>query len=184
VRLCSFRASLLGLACSFAFGQEPARDSRMDGIRAEIAQLNRTIADQDRRIADLEKTPIGQLKATVADQGRRIAELEKSPIGQLNSTIADQARRIASLEKTVRVLQPGAGPAPKPDWHAALNWALIRNGMSEKQVVDLLGPPTRVQSVVDVRTLYYQPDQKSLSVLHGSVTLRDDRVTASDAPDF
>jgi hypothetical protein len=162
VPLISIRAGLLGLACSLAFGQEPARDPRIDELRAEIAQLNRTIGDQ----------------------GRRITELEKSPVGQLNNTVADQGRRIAALEKTVKALQLGAGPAPKPDWHAALNWALIRNGMSEKQVVDLLGPPTRVQSVVDVRTLYYQPDPKTVSTQHGSVTLKGDRVTASDAPDF
>ncbi len=162
MRLSSIRAGLLGLACSLAFGQEPARDP-LDQLRAEIAQLSRTIAEQ----------------------GRRIAELEKSPAGQLNSTIADQGRRIAALERTVKVLQQNAVQVlPKPDWHAALNWALIRNGMSEKQVVDLLGPATRVQSVVDVRTLYYQPDPRSESTAHGSVTLKGDRVTNSDAPDF
>jgi hypothetical protein len=161
VPLRSIGAGLLCLACSLSFGQEPARDPGLDELRAEIEELHHTVADQEHRLADLEKTPMGQLKLTVADQGRRIAALEKS----------------------LKVLQQGTAP-PKPDWHAALNWALIRDGMSEKQVVDLLGPPTRVQSVVDVRTLYYQPDPKSASTAHGSVTLKADRVTNSDAPDF
>jgi hypothetical protein len=162
VPLSSIRAGLLGLACSLAFGQEPARDPRVDELKAEIAQLNRSIADQERRLADFEKSPIGQFRLTIADQGRRIAE----------------------LEKTVKVLQQSAAPVLRSDWHVAVNWALIRKGMSEVQVVNLLGSPTRVQSVVDVRTLFYQPDPKSGSTPHGSVTLKDDRVTASDAPDF
>lgn len=123
----------------------------------------------DSRVDEL-RAEVARLSRTIADQERRLAT---------------QERRIASLEKAVRVLPQSAALAPpKPDWHAALNWALIRDGMPEKQVVDLLGPPTRVESVVDVRTLYYQPDPKATSKLHGSVTLKDDRVIASEAPDF
>ena len=65
-----------------------------------------------------------------------------------------------------------------------VNWGRLKAGLSEAQVVELLGPPTRVQSVVDTRTLYYEPDRKSTSTIHGSVILMDDRVIAVEPPDF
>jgi hypothetical protein len=120
----------------------------------------------------------------------RVDELT-TETAQLRRTIADQERRIAALEKSVKTLQalaappvPKRIPSPTPEWRVAANWAHIKKGMSEAQVVELLGPPTRVTSVVDVRTLYYQPDAKTGGTLNGSVTLMDDRVTASAPPDF
>ena len=109
---------------------------------------------------------------------------------QLKRTIADQDRRIAELEKTVQALQasanprPGPIPAPTPAWQLASSWNLIKKGMSEAQVVEILGPPTNAQGVTDMRTLFYQPDSRSTTTLSGSVTLTDDRVTASNPPTF
>jgi len=109
----------------------------------------------------------------------------------LKRTVADQDKRIAELEKTVKMLQSAATPpppepipAPTPPWKAPSSWKLIQAGMSEAQVVGILGPPTSVQSVEDSRTLFYQPDAQSTSTLNGTVTLKDDRVTASSPPAF
>jgi hypothetical protein len=109
----------------------------------------------------------------------------------LKHTIADQDKRIMELEKSVKMLQSAAAPpppepipAPTPPWKAPSSWKLIQAGMSEAQVVGILGPPTSVQSVEDSRTLFYQPDASSTSTLNGSVTLKDDRVTASSPPAF
>jgi hypothetical protein len=131
------------------------------------------------------------LPPTAMAQARdaRIDELKKET-AQLKTMIADQERRIAELEKMVKALQavaapvPAAIPAPTPPWQQASNWILIKKGMSEAQVVEILGPPTRVDSSIDVRTLLYQPDSRSTSTLNGSVTLTDDRVTASKPPAF
>lgn len=128
---------------------------------------------------------------TVLAQSRdpRIDELKKDT-AQLKSTIADQERRIAELEKTVKALMSAAAPLPKPipsptpPWQVASNWNQIRKGMSEAQVVGILGPPTRVDTAIDVRTLLYQPDSHSTITLNGSVTLTDDRVTALSPPAF
>lgn len=110
---------------------------------------------------------------------------------QLKTTIADQERRIADLEKAVKALQAAAKPpapqpipAPTPPWHSASNWDLIKTGMSEAQVIAILGPPTSVESVTDMRTLYYQPDSHSSTTLNGNITLMDDRVTAMMPPAF
>jgi hypothetical protein len=56
--------------------------------------------------------------------------------------------------------------------------------MSEAQVVEILGPPTMTDAVNDMRTLYYKPDPRSTTTLNGSVTLMDDRVTATMPPAF
>jgi hypothetical protein len=144
--------TLLLLACGIAMGQAATgqtvmgqpRDPRVDDLAKETAQLKRIIADQDRRIAE--------------------------------------------LEKTVKALQGAAAPAPAripadtPPWQLTSNWNLLKKGMSEAQVVEILGPAVRVESAVDKRTLYYAPDARSAATPNGSVTLVDDRLTASVPP--
>jgi len=120
----------------------------------------------------------------------RVDELTKET-AQLKQRITDQEARIAELEKAVKILQSAAAPpkpepipAPTPAWHRAANWTQIKTGMSEAQVVAILGPPTSVFSSIDQRTLLYAPDSNSTSTLTGSVTLVDDRVTAMTPPVF
>ncbi|MGD1097918.1 MAG: hypothetical protein ABSB35_38770 [Bryobacteraceae bacterium] len=137
-------AGLLLLTCAIATAQ--TRDPRVDELTKETEQLKRRIADQDGRIAELEKA-VKSLRATAA------------PL-------------------------PTSIPAETPPWHQASNWTLIKTGMSESQVVAALGPPTSVDSSMDKRTLYYNPDANSKSTLKGSVTLIDDRVTAMTPPAF
>jgi hypothetical protein len=119
----------------------------------------------------------------------RIGELKKEA-ALLKITIADQERRITELERIVKALQPVAAPvpttipAPIPPWLLAPNWILIKKGMSEAQVLEILGPPTSVDSTVGVRTLLYQPDSRATTPLNGAVTLTVDRVTALVPPAF
>jgi hypothetical protein len=119
----------------------------------------------------------------------RVDELLKET-AQLKRTIADQEARIAELERAVKALQTAAAPLPQripaetPPWHRASNWILIKAGMSESQVVEILGPPTSVDSSIDRRTLNYAPEANSTSTLKGTVTLIDDRVTAMTPPAF
>ncbi len=111
-------------------------------------------------------------------------------IQDLKQLVADENKKIAELEKSIRAIQAFLMPAPKPipdltpAWTLPSNWSLIKAGMSEAQVVQILGMPSRVQSVTDSRVLYYQPDIHSASTLSGSVTLMDDRVIAMSPPAF
>jgi hypothetical protein len=131
------------------------------------------------------------LPLTAMAQARdpQIDELKKET-AQLKTVVADQERRIAELEKTVRALQavatpvPTPLPTPVPAWRSASNWNQIKLGMSEAQVVEILGPPSRVEASIDVRTLIYLPDSHSTSTLSGKVTLTDDRLTAAVPPAF
>jgi len=119
----------------------------------------------------------------------RVDELLKET-AQLKRMIADQETRIAELERAVKALQTAAKPLPTPipsttpPWSRASNWTLIKSGMSEPQVVEILGPPTSVDSSIDRRTLLYTPEANSTSTLKGSVTLIGDRVTAMTPPAF
>jgi hypothetical protein len=120
-------------------------------------------------------------------RNRQFDEL-KQDIAQLKRTIAEQDRRIAQLEKDVRALQISAVPGPIPSlvpaWHSASNWNLIKVGMSRVQIVEILGPPTREGSVMDVQTLYYNPGANSTSTLSGTITLVGDRLTEMTPPAF
>ncbi len=119
----------------------------------------------------------------------RVDELRKETT-QLKATIADQERRISELEKTVKALLavaaplPAPIPSPTPQWLVPSNWLQIKKGMSEAQVVEILGQPTSVDTSVDIRTLLYQPDSNSTTTLNGSVTLTTGRVTAMTPPAF
>ncbi len=119
----------------------------------------------------------------------RVDELTKET-ALLKRKVADQEDRIAQLEKAVKALQSAATPMPTPipsetpPWHKASNWTLIKSGMSEAQVVGILGPPTSVDASIDKRILLYTPDPNSTLTLKGSVTLIDDRVTAMVPPAF
>jgi hypothetical protein len=136
--------SLLFLMHSVAVGQ--TRDPRVDGLKTEMAELKRVIAEQETRIAELEKT-------------------------------------VKALQAAATPL-PTPIPAPTPLWHKASNWTLIKTGMSEAQVVEILGQPTSVDPSIDTRILYYAPDARSTSTLKGSVTLTGDRVTGMAPPAF
>jgi hypothetical protein len=119
----------------------------------------------------------------------RVDELTKET-ARLKQRISDQETRIAELERAVKSLQsaappmPAPIPSPTPPWHRPASWNQIKTGMSEADVVALLGPPTSVDSSIDQRTLLYAPDSKSTSTLKGSVTLIDDRVSAMTPPVF
>jgi len=128
--------------------------------------------------------------ATAQTRDPRVDELTKQT-AQLKRTIADQEGRIAELEKAVKLLQSAAAlplpariPAETPPWHRASNWTLIKSGMSEAQVVEILGPPTSVNASIDTRTLNYASDARSTTTLNGSVTLTGDRVIAMAPPTF
>ena len=119
----------------------------------------------------------------------RLDQLEQET-AQLKATVAEQGRRITDLENTIKALQAALIPTPKPippptpPWYEPSNWTLIRAGMSEAEVVGILGPPSGVEAETDVRTLLYETGSSDTRSLHGSVTLVDDRVTAAQPPKF
>ena len=120
---------------------------------------------------------ISLLKRLVKEQDRRIAELEKTVKSLQNATTASPEKSTAhELAKTV--IKP---PLP---WHNPLAWAQIREGLSRAQVEDILGKPTSVESVIDYQTLLYKGDVTGSGAVSGLVKLTDDRVSGFTPPSF
>jgi hypothetical protein len=151
--------SLIGWAISPpCFGQtasNPSRDRRLEAAETDISLLKRLVKEQDRRIAELEKT-----------------------IKSLQSASAPAAEPTAQqIAKTV--IKPAV-----PRWQNPLAWAQIREGLSRAQVEDILGKPTSVEAVIDSQTLYYKGDVPGSGAVAGIIRLTDDRVSEITPPDF
>ena len=150
----------LGLIClaasPFSHGQSRDRDRRLEDAVVDIRLLKEVVDDQNRRIADLEKT----LKA-------------------LQAAVAANAEKSAGYNPA-RTNRPTA-LAP---WQISFAWSQIKMGMSRVQVEDILGPPTSVDSVLDYQTLVYKGDLPGTGMLSGTVKLSSDRVYQVNLPEF
>jgi hypothetical protein len=67
-------------------------------------------------------------------------------------------------------------------WLEAQRWDRVRTGMSELEVIGVLGPPTSMRQEGDTRVLLYAMEIGSSGFLGGSVEFRDRAVTAVNEP--
>ena len=67
-------------------------------------------------------------------------------------------------------------------WLEAGRWDRVKNGMSELEVINLLGPPTAMREENGARVLLYALEIGSSQFLGGSVEFRDRAVTAVNKP--
>lgn len=137
--------------------------------------------------------------AAMADEGARISRLE-TEIQQLRSQLDEQNRRIQQLEAELarRSAAPVLSAQPRPragdprteaaaggpqPWHTAPAWARVKPGMSEAQVIAILGAPTAAEAVGALKSLFYRgvPGRAELG---GHVNLKDGQVVAVSQPAF
>jgi hypothetical protein len=151
-------ASVLGwlwLAPSQGFSQ--TRDRRLDEALVDITLLKRLVKEQDRRIADLEKT---------------VKALQAPPL-------TGDPTKAAAQERVTPIVRPSAAR-----WLNPLAWGQIREGLSRAQVEEILGPPTSVESVIDYQTLIYKGEIPGARNVGGAIKLTDDRVSQITLPEF
>ena len=67
-------------------------------------------------------------------------------------------------------------------WLEATRWDRVRTGMSELEVIGVLGQPTSMRQDGDTRVLLYAMEIGSSGFLGGSVELKDRAVTAVNKP--
>jgi hypothetical protein len=67
-------------------------------------------------------------------------------------------------------------------WLEAVRWDRVRTGMSELEVIGILGPPTSLRQEGEARVLLYALEIGSANFLSGSVELRDKAVTEVHKP--
>jgi hypothetical protein len=151
---------LIGLAisppCFGQTGSSQSRDRRLEATEMDVSVLKRLVKDQDRRIAELERT-----------------------VKSLQTATAPNAEKPTAKELAKTLVKPaGAG------WQNPLAWAQIREGLSRAQVEEILGKPTSVDAVIDSQTLLYKGDVPGSGTVSGIVKLTDDRVSEISPPTF
>jgi hypothetical protein len=138
-----------------AFGQTSER--RLEEALAEIALLKRVVAEQDKRIGELEKL-----------------------VKMLQSIQQGKPGPVTGREENTQVgVQALATP-----WKSPSVWERVKNGMSQEQVVALLGRPTSVENAGSFRTLFYRGDVVGSGFVSGNIKLDDDRVWQVNKPVF
>src|SRR5262245_60107070 len=120
---------------------------------------------------------------------------------ELEQDVIELERRVEALSRDVEQLQqrgfdraaaPAASTGPdcpaaqpcSPAWLSVSGWERVREGMSEFEVIGILGPPSSVRGAADspTRTLMYAMEIGSNAFLAGRVDLEDRRVKAVQAP--
>ena len=155
----ALRTPLIALACALMAGLAPVSAwsddaARINFLESEIQRLRNQLDEQNRRIERLE--------AALAQRGAVVPG--RTSDRRLDATAASPK---------------ATGPQP---WHALENWQRVTKGMTQEEVVKVLGEPTTVQSVDNYKTLFYSGVTRDGRTLNGLVNMRDERVVAVKNP--
>jgi hypothetical protein len=142
----------------------------MAGIAPVIAQ-----SDDAARINFLE-SEIQRLRNQLDEQNRRIERLEAA-LAQRSAAVP--GRPSDRRPEATAASPKGTGQQP---WHSLENWERVAKGMTQEEVVKVLGEPTAVQSVDNYKTLFYSGVTRDGRTLNGLVNMRDERVVAVKNP--
>ena len=141
------------------------------------------------------------MPTAVADDAARISRLE-TEIQQLRTLVNEQARRIQRLEEELSRRAGASEPQPRPrprvgevrtdgaqsaarqPWHGAAVWDRVAKGMTEDEVMQILGKPTSAESVGVLKTLFYRGAAPGGPPVSGHVNFKDGRVVAIRKPEF
>src|SRR5690606_7221087 len=132
-------------------------------------------------------------KAQAADEWR-IRQLMQD-INELKSTVREQARRLDQLERAIAPREPTPTRPPKsehglptlpPTYGSASlqKWQRVEPGMTERQVIDILGYPTSVRTEPEslIKTLFYTVQIGPSGFLSGRIVLAAGQVRDVEQP--
>jgi hypothetical protein len=125
--------------------------------------------------------------AAFAAEDTRVSFLEQE-VRNLHRQVDALSRQVESL--STRPERPGTGPAAPEkslpasptQWVDAARWRKIRPGMSEREVIGTLGPPTSMREENGMRVLLYALEIGPSAFLAGSVAFRDRAVAEVRQP--
>jgi hypothetical protein len=139
-----------------------------------IASDISVVRADDLKISQLEQD-IRELKQQIFQLTRRIDQLESE---QRNSNAIN-----LNPERPVPRAKEAVGDSQRA-WLNIANWDRVRIGMSELDVLQLLGPPTTLRKSKDgaSQTLLYALEIGTGNFLSGSVELDKQKVTAVTKP--
>jgi len=126
--------------------------------------------------------------ALFAADDLRISQLQQD-VRNLQRQLQAQSQQLDELRlQLARPEQPRSGPSPSAavaapgQWVDISRWQRLRTGMSELEVIGLLGPPVSMRVREGERVLLYAMEIGSSGFLGGSVTLRNRSVTDIEKP--
>jgi hypothetical protein len=137
----------------------------MNRILVSIAWLPMLAAAADPRVSFLEQE-VRNLQRQVQALSRQVDELSRPP----------------RPERRVMTKPAAATGSPSTQWVDASKWDALRPGMSELEVMGLLGAPTTIRREDGASVLLYALEIGSSGFLGGSVTLRDRAVSEVRRP--
>jgi hypothetical protein len=126
--------------------------------------------------------------AALADDGR-ISFLEQE-VRNLQRQVQALSRQVDELTRRpdrLAVRTPAAAsrtPAAPVAWVDAAKWRKVTPGMSEIEVIGLLGAPTSMREDNGARVLLYAMEIGTTAYLSGSVTLRERAVAEVRKPEI
>jgi hypothetical protein len=126
------------------------------------------------------------LPLAASAQDSRVPFLEQE-VRRLNQQVLALSRRLDQLERPsasmpAAVPRTDAAPSASNDWVDADKWRRVRAGMSELEVVSLLGRPTSMREVDGARVLFYAMEIGASGFLGGSVKFRERAVVEVQPP--
>ena len=115
------------------------------------------------------------------EQDVRNLEREVQTLTRQLDELRQQQSRAGDRSSSAR---PSSAPAAASStaWLEANRWDRVRTGMSELEVIGVLGPPTSMRQDGDTRVLLYAMEIGASGFLGGSVEFRDRAVTAINKP--
>lgn len=154
--------AVVGLSgCASSKGSKTEADPHST---ADVRELQRMIEDQNKTIASLESVLRQQEQLT-----RMTPQQERSSEGAVGEP------HVSSSPPSAR------GGLP---WHRAEAWRRLKDGMSERQVLSILGNPTSTKDLHPFRTLFYRGEVTGSGFVSGNVQLQEDRVWQVNVPVF
>jgi hypothetical protein len=141
--------------------------------------------------------PLAAPIPALAADDLRVMQLEQE-LRTLRREVQLLSQQLSSMQTRsagpIRATPPpprGAGPGGEqassaatdaPAWIDAAKWERVKSGLSELEVISLLGPPTSMRASGDDRVLLYAMEIGHSGFLSGSVTLRERAVVAVEKP--
>ena len=136
---------------------------------------------------------LAAISQSAAADDLKISQLEQD-VRELRGQLQQQARRIEYLENALRQSRPGSTPLPErpvinnaetsKQWMVSANWDKVHAGMTEAEVVRLLGMPTtsRTSQADPSRTLFYAMELDGGGFLSGQIVVAEQRVVEIRKP--
>ena len=119
----------------------------------------------------------------------RISSIEQE-LHDLQNAIREQARVLSELQQrgavgaaTMPPTLQAATPNTGQRWLSAASWQKLKPGMSELEVIELLGPPNQLRADDNgARQLLYALEIGRSGFLSGKVLMRDGKVVQIEQP--